>query len=192
VQDTFPLGTRPSVVGELKVQLTVSTTVPGGCSTVIVALVNATSVIVSVQLVPGHSGAPGMGDVGAFVVTGPNGVLPFLISEPGIDCVPVSVTEAGFRPGGCCFPEGLVQTAVGFPVAVNVTATSPLPSPARFPASSRQLAAARSRWRLTLSLGVAEPATVVERPAVLARPALVRIQARIAPVTLRLSTASSR
>jgi len=44
----FP-GTDPSDVAELNEQLTVSTTLPGGCSTVTVPLVNATSVIVSVR-----------------------------------------------------------------------------------------------------------------------------------------------
>src|SRR5205807_2273026 len=89
----------PSVVGEPKAQLTVSTTVPGGCSTVIVALVNATSVMSSVQLAFGQSGAPGIGVTGASVVT-EKGVLPFLISLAGIACVPVNVTGAGFWPGG--------------------------------------------------------------------------------------------
>jgi hypothetical protein len=37
VQVAFPFGTRPSLVGELNVELTVSTVVPGGCSTVILA-----------------------------------------------------------------------------------------------------------------------------------------------------------
>jgi hypothetical protein len=40
-------------------QLTVSTVVPGGCSTVMTALVKAMSVMFSVQLVLGQSGAPG-------------------------------------------------------------------------------------------------------------------------------------
>jgi hypothetical protein len=38
-------GTGPVEVGSLKVQVTVRTTVPGGCSTVIVALVNERSVM---------------------------------------------------------------------------------------------------------------------------------------------------
>src|SRR4029450_9563273 len=40
-------------------QLTVSTVVPGGCSTVMTALVKAMSVMFSVQFVLGQSGAPG-------------------------------------------------------------------------------------------------------------------------------------
>jgi hypothetical protein len=98
VQLTSCFATAPFVVGELNVQFTVRTTVPGGCSTVIIALVNATSVIVSVQFGFGQPGAPGIGDSGAPVVV-PNGVLPFLISLAGIDCDPVSVTSAGFWPG---------------------------------------------------------------------------------------------
>jgi hypothetical protein len=37
VQVAFPFGTRPSLVGELNVKVRVSTVVPGGCFTVIVA-----------------------------------------------------------------------------------------------------------------------------------------------------------
>jgi hypothetical protein len=47
-------------VGALKVHDTVSTTVPGGCSTVIVADVNISSSMLSVQLGLGHAGAPGI------------------------------------------------------------------------------------------------------------------------------------
>jgi len=86
-------------VGGLKVHVTVSTVVPTGCSTVITALVNATSVIVSVQLVFGHPGAPGIGDTGAFVVTLKD-TLPFLILGAGMAWEPVKVTAAGFCPGG--------------------------------------------------------------------------------------------
>jgi hypothetical protein len=39
VQVAFPFGTRLSLVGELNLQPTVSTVLPGGCSTVIVAQV---------------------------------------------------------------------------------------------------------------------------------------------------------
>jgi len=60
VQVTLPPGTGPLAVGELNVQLTVSTSVPGGCSTVMVAEVNARSVMFSVQFGLGHSGAPGI------------------------------------------------------------------------------------------------------------------------------------
>src|SRR5437762_12690276 len=118
----LPLGTAPFVVGELNVQLTVKTTVPGGCSTVIVALVNATSVIVSVHCVFGQPGAPGTGETGAPVIT-LIATFPFLISDAGIDCVPVNVTSAGFWPGGWFLPDGLVQVAVGLPFAVSVTRT---------------------------------------------------------------------
>ena len=83
VQLTFWPGTAPLAVGVPKVQLTVSTRVPGGCSTVIVALVNARSVMSSVQLEFGQSGAPAIGDTGGCVVT-LNGVVPFLISLAGM------------------------------------------------------------------------------------------------------------
>src|SRR6266540_4314062 len=79
VQVTLLPGTGPLAVGEANSQLTVSTTVPGGCSTVIVAEVNARSSISSVQLVLGQPGAPGITGSGATVTT-ENGVLPFLIS----------------------------------------------------------------------------------------------------------------
>ena len=86
-------------VDGLKVQVTVSTVVPTGCSTAITALVNDTSVIVSVQLEFGHPGAPGIGDTGGLVVT-LNGTLPFLIADAGMPTDPVKVTGAGFCPGG--------------------------------------------------------------------------------------------
>ena len=91
-------------------QLMVRTTLPAGCSTVIVALVNAISVIVSLQLELGQSGAPGIGDAGARVVT-LNGVLPFLISLAGIATLPVTSTGAGFCPGTLLWPPGFVQVA---------------------------------------------------------------------------------
>jgi len=97
-----------------------------------VALVNATSVIVSVQLVFGQPGEPGIGDTGAFVVT-LNGVLPFLIADAGIDVDPVKVTAAGFCPGGLFAPDGLVQVAVGFPVADRSTVRLVFPRPASAP-----------------------------------------------------------
>ena len=78
VQLTFEPGTAPLAVGVPKVQLTVSTSVPGGCSTVIVALVKS-----SVQLMLGQSGAPAIGVTGGWVVT-LNGVVPFLISLAGM------------------------------------------------------------------------------------------------------------
>src|SRR3954466_16315436 len=85
VQVTWLPGTGPSDVGDANVQLTVSTVTPP-CATVTVALVKATSVIVSVQLGLGHPGAPGMGLTGPSVMTS-NGVLPFLIWLAGVDWV---------------------------------------------------------------------------------------------------------
>jgi hypothetical protein len=86
-------GTAPLFVGDENVQVALTVVVP--CWTVIVALVNATSVIDSVQLEPGHPGAPGIGDTGASVVT-EKAALPFLIALDGMLCSPVSVTGAGF------------------------------------------------------------------------------------------------
>ena len=71
------------LVAGLNAQLTVSTRAPGGCSTVIVALVNERSVMSSVQLEFGQPGAPAIGVTGGLVVT-LNGVFPFLISDAGI------------------------------------------------------------------------------------------------------------
>jgi hypothetical protein len=82
VHVTVLFGTDPFEVAGLNVQVAVNTVVPGGCWTVTVALVNETSVIVSVQFTPGHSGAPGIGDTGGSVVTA-NATLPFLISPLG-------------------------------------------------------------------------------------------------------------
>jgi hypothetical protein len=79
------------------VQETVSTVVPTGCSTVIDADVNATSVMISVQFGLGQPGAPGIGLTGAEVVT-LNDTLPFLISDAGIPCTPVSVTLRDCAP----------------------------------------------------------------------------------------------
>jgi hypothetical protein len=67
VQVTFPLGIAPFTVCELNVHETVRTKVPpvplasAGWKTVIVALVNAMSVMISVQLEFGQSGAPSTG-----------------------------------------------------------------------------------------------------------------------------------
>jgi hypothetical protein len=83
-----------------------------GWYTVSVALVNATSVMSSVQLEFGQSGAPGTGLGGPPVMT-LNPTLPFLIEDPGIAWAPVKVTEAGFCPGGLVAPAGFVQVAVG-------------------------------------------------------------------------------
>jgi hypothetical protein len=107
VQVTLLPGTAPFKVGELKLQVTVRTKVPpvplafAGWKTVITALVNARSVIVSVHFEFGHSGAPVIGfGVGAFVTTW-NGTLPFLsIDEEGMNWPPLTVVGAGFCPGG--------------------------------------------------------------------------------------------
>ena len=90
--------TAPFEVGALNVQETVNTSVPAGCSTVIVAEVKAKSVMSSVQLGLGQPGAPGIGVTGPSVVT-ENATLPFLISDAGIDWLPLTVTGAGFWPG---------------------------------------------------------------------------------------------
>ena len=60
MQLTVLARTAPSLVGGLNVQLTVSTRVPSGCSTVFTAEVNARSVIASDQFVLAQSGAPAM------------------------------------------------------------------------------------------------------------------------------------
>src|SRR5207237_10234617 len=117
-------------VGDDNVLLTFRTVTPP-CWTVRVALVNATSGIVSVEFGFGHPGGLGMGVTGPSVMTS-NGVLPFLISLAGIDWVPVRVTSAGFCPGAS-FPPWFVQVAGGVPVAVRVTSASPLPSAASAP-----------------------------------------------------------
>src|SRR6266516_6333101 len=93
-----PDGTGPPVVGGLKLHAAVSTTVPGGCWTVTVAVKKARSVMVSVQLVFGHPGAPGIGVVGGEVVT-LNATFPFLTSLAGMPTLPDTVTRAGFCPG---------------------------------------------------------------------------------------------
>ncbi len=99
MQLTLELGTVPLEVDGLKVQLTVSTVVPTGCSTLITALVNDTSVIVSVQFFEfGQPGAPGIGFVGGLVVT-LKATLPFLTWDAGMAWDPVKVTGAGLCPG---------------------------------------------------------------------------------------------
>ncbi len=85
----------PFEVEGLNVQVMVSTTVGGGCCTVMTALVKDMSVMTSVHDALGQPGAPGIGVTGELVVT-LNGVLPFLISLAGIDTLPVTVTSAGF------------------------------------------------------------------------------------------------
>src|SRR5262245_8980418 len=98
VQPTFPAGTGPLSDGGTIVQLSVSTVVPGGCSTVMTAEVNFRSVMVSVQFMFGQSGALAMIGFGASV-TAANGVLPFLIALAGIAWPPLTVIGAGFWPG---------------------------------------------------------------------------------------------
>src|SRR5262245_20033600 len=128
VQVTDPAGTPPLAdAGEIEHD-TVSTSVPGGCSTVMVALVNARSVIVSVHWVLGQPGAPGITDGGATVTTS-KGVLPFLISDAGMASLPLTVMGAGFCPGASLGLPGLEHVAVTSAVAVRVTSTSPLPKP---------------------------------------------------------------
>ena len=83
-------GTGPLDVGGLKVTFTVITVAP--CwESVIVADVNATSVMFSVQLDPGQSGAPGIGVTGGFVVV-VIVTFPFLMALAGIAVAPVKVT----------------------------------------------------------------------------------------------------
>ena len=101
-----PDGTGPPVVGGLKLHAAVSTTVPGGCWTVTVAVKKARSVMVSVQLVFGHPGAPGIGLVGGEVAT-LNATFPFLTSLAGMAWLPDTETTAGFCPGAwVCFEPG--------------------------------------------------------------------------------------
>src|SRR6266536_1067750 len=92
--------------------------------------------MVSVQCEFGQSGAPGMGLTGAAVFT-LNARFPFLMSLPGRPSTPVSVTSAGFWPGGCVAPAGLVHCDVGVPVAVTAMTTSPFPKPAIDPDAVR-------------------------------------------------------
>lgn len=133
-QVTACLDTGPLMVGGANVQEITSATLGGGCSTVIVADVKARSVITSVHCGLGQSGAPviGLGDGGLVVTL--NGVLPFLISEAGIDCgVADTATGAGLCPGGCVCPAGLVQVATGLATAVIPITISWKPSPASSP-----------------------------------------------------------
>src|SRR5215208_7540960 len=104
-----------------------NTTVPGGCSTMIVALVKATSVISASQLLFGQPPCFPVGSAGAPVTT-LKATLPFLIEPAGMLCVPVRVTSPGFCPGAS-LPPGLVQVTVGVPVAVSWTVMSSLPRP---------------------------------------------------------------
>ncbi len=95
------------------------------------------SVIVSVQLLPGQSGAPGIGFGDGGLVVTLNATFPFFTADAGIDSLPVTVTGAGFCPGGLFAPEGLVHVAVGFAVADKITKMSVFPSPARLPEAVR-------------------------------------------------------
>lgn len=130
-------GTVPLDVAGLKVTCTVSTSSPGSnvplpfasWKSWIVADVNATSVMVSVQFGFGQPGAPGIGDVGAFVVV-VIVTFPFLMSPAGIAVDPVKVTGAGFWPGGWFAPAGFVHVAVTFPVALSVCRVLKFPRPA--------------------------------------------------------------
>jgi len=137
VQVTLEAGTAPFEVAGLNVQVTVRTTVGGGCSMVMTALVKDMSVMISVHDELGQSGAPGIGVVGEFVVT-LNGVLPFLTSLAGMDTLPVTVTGAGFCPGAWnVLPPGFPHVPVGFATAEMLTSTSPNPSPESSPDAVR-------------------------------------------------------
>lgn len=168
VQLTVLPGTGPSEVGGLKVQVTVSTVVPSGCSTVMMALVNARSSMVSVQRLFGQSGAPAMTADGATVTT-LNGVKPFLNSSSGIAWLPVTVIGAGFCPGGRFSPvPGLMHEEVTSAAATRVTNTSPLPSPAICPEALRVRPPSKNdgsaffpplRWTLAANAGAASAPT---------------------------------
>src|SRR5262249_59771477 len=87
---------------------------------------------VSVTLEHRPTGVPGISDVGGWVVT-LIPTLPFLISDAGMACEPVTSTGAGFCPGTLHSSPGLQHSPVGFAVAVTVISTSVLPRPARTP-----------------------------------------------------------
>src|SRR5262249_21409072 len=111
----------PSPAGSVKV---CSRTVTPPWTTVIVALVNFTWVIVAVQLSFGPPpSVPGTGFGGGTVVTLKNKV-PFLMSLAGTAKVPVSVILPGFCPGAGLVPW-FVQVTEGVPVAERVMSTSP-------------------------------------------------------------------
>ena len=76
-------------------QFTVSTVVPTGCSTTMVALVNPRWVMFSLEFGFGQSGAPGIGESGSFVSTS-KATFPFWIAPSGIASLPVTVIGAGF------------------------------------------------------------------------------------------------
>src|SRR4029434_10496068 len=130
-QTTSPLGTPPFAVGTANVHTTVSTTFGDGCWSVIVADVNARSVISSVQLAFGQSGAPGIRVWGAFVVS-ENARFPFLIALAGNAWLPVTVICARFWAGDS-LPPCFVQVEVTLACAARVMTTSPFPKRARDP-----------------------------------------------------------
>src|SRR5712692_9074537 len=138
VQLTFWAGTRPSEVGGLNVQLHVSVLDP--CVMVTVALVNAMSVIVSVQLGLEQSGAPATLVLGKTASTA-NDAFPFLSMSSGVSVsVPVTVTGAGFWPGGRWVSDpGFWHVAVGFPVAESSTTRVSFPNPASSPLVRRSV-----------------------------------------------------
>ena len=103
VQLKFVRGTGPFDVGELNVQLTVSTSSPASnvplslasWNSVMVAEVNAISVMFWVHCVFGQPGAPGTGVTGGLVVVAIV-TFPFLMSPAGTAVDPVTVVGAGF------------------------------------------------------------------------------------------------
>ena len=95
----------------------------------IVADVNDTSVMVSVQLEFGQPGASGTGEVGAAVIV-VMVTFPFLMSPAGTGVDPTSVTGAGFWPGDSFDPDGVVHVETVFPLAVRTWRLSKFPSPA--------------------------------------------------------------
>ena len=122
----------PSPVWEVKV---FDRTVTPPWTTVMVALVNFTWVMVAVQLSFGHPpSVPDTGLGGGFVVT-LMATVPFLIALAGIAWVPVTVTLPGFCPGAWLPLPGFEQVEVGVAVAERVTRISPFPRPARSPAA---------------------------------------------------------
>src|SRR5437868_2626081 len=86
--------TAPFAVDGEKVHVTWRTVAPF-CLMSIVALLNVTSVMASLQFELGQPGAPATIGGGAFVVR-EKLALPFLIALAGIACVPVRETSAGF------------------------------------------------------------------------------------------------
>ena len=123
----MPPGTGPLLVFGLNVQASENTVTPP-CTTVMFAEVNSRSLIASVHCGFGQSGTPAMIGSISLVVT-LNDTVPFLIWESGIAWLPLTLIGAGFCPGGCVAPAGLVHVELTFAVASSVTRMSPLPSP---------------------------------------------------------------